>query len=401
MSYQVVKVTKQGYSRASLGNIGNELDRAEGVEHRNSEINPAYTYLNKSFKDADKGGWYKTFDRILKETGASFTDKKGAAAFQGIVITSDTAFFENLGWVRGQPAPKAVEDFFEQAYDFAVEHIGYHGTDTNIISAKVHYDETTPHLQLDFIPITDDYKIKVYAKDENGKVLRNEKGSPVQLKDENGKYVFEHGTAPKVAKADFWRERGGQHSFTDLQDDFFEEMGERYGLERGEKGANKKSKTNHQYRQEQFDKEILEYVEALNPTPTKTEKNIFGKEKVVPKTPEEIQRDKDIATAQLILKRSADLDKRESFIEQKQAKLNKLAKQVEHNNSVVTAQKQQLDKDIADFERKKPLIVAAESRRQAQKLLDRNGIKLPDTLLDKPTRAVQQQLQAQQVQKGR
>ena len=71
-----------------------------------------------------------------------------------MIITSDKSFFERLGYVQGQPPPQ---------------------TDENILSAVVHLDETTPHLQLYYVPLVDTGKKKVYAKAPDGKVLRNEK----------------------------------------------------------------------------------------------------------------------------------------------------------------------------------------------------------------------------------
>lgn len=109
-----------------------------------------------------------------------------------MIITSDPTFFEKLGYVPGMTQPIEVMYFFDRAYKFALSYIGYHGTDKNILSAVIHFDETTPHLQLYYLPIVDTAKKKVYAKGKDGKVLRNEKGSPVQAKDERGKSVYEY-----------------------------------------------------------------------------------------------------------------------------------------------------------------------------------------------------------------
>lgn len=261
MSNQVVR-TKQ-FSKGSLKNILNELDREKGIEHRNDEIDLELSYLNYSYKDKDEGGALATFKRIIKENGCQdFVDKKGAVAFEGMVITSDTKFFEELGWVKGQPAPESVQKFFDDAYQWALGQIGYKGTDKNIISAKIHYDEKTPHLQINYVPIVDKYKKKVYEKDENGKILRNERGSGIQARDENGKIIYEDVSGvPKVGRADFWRERGGKFSYSLMQDSFHEKVGKKYNLGRGEIGSNKKHKTNHQYKAEQMKKELAEQQE--------------------------------------------------------------------------------------------------------------------------------------------
>ena len=162
----------------------------------------------------------------MQELNATFREKKKSTAFEGMIITSDTAFFERLGWKKGEETPYAVMEFFNRCYEFALQEIGYKGTDKNILSAVIHLDETTPHLQLYYIPVVDTAKKKVYEKGADGKVLRNEKGSPIQKKDEHGKSVYEYVELehPKLCSSDFWGERGGQLSYGNLQDSFHERI---------------------------------------------------------------------------------------------------------------------------------------------------------------------------------
>ena len=56
--------------------------------------------------------------------------------------------------------------------------------------------------------------------------MRNEKGSPIQAKDVNGKGIYEYNALPnpKICSSDFWEQRGGQVSFGNLQDDFYEQV---------------------------------------------------------------------------------------------------------------------------------------------------------------------------------
>lgn len=86
------------------------------------------------------------------------------------------------------------------------------------------------------------------------------------------------------------------------------------------------------------------------------------------------------------------------YTEQKESELSKVTKQIEHINKVVMMQKEQLDKDRVDFESKAPKRIAAEARRQAQKLVEDLGIQVPDVLLDERMRAVQEKLQIQSLQ---
>lgn len=195
----------------------------------------------------------------MNELNATFKETKKSTAFEGIIVTSDREFFENLGYVPGEQPPHKVIEFFDRAYKFILREIGYHGTDKNIISAVIHFDETTPHLQLYYLPIVDKGKKKVYALDADGKVLRNVKGSPVQEK-KNGKSVYEFVDLqqPKVCSSDFWEQRGGQLSFGNLQDAFYDEVSIRYGLGRGEVGSNKKHTTKYEWQKQQQETVLAE-----------------------------------------------------------------------------------------------------------------------------------------------
>lgn len=259
ISYQVVRIEQ--FTKGSLGKIGGETERTS-KRHRNEDIDSERTPLNLYFKKSE-GGLTAQWNRTMKDLNVTFWEKKDSTAFEGMIITSDTAFFERLGWKKGEETPYAVMEFFNRCYEFALRKIGYKGTDKNIMSAVIHLDETTPHLQLYYIPIVDTGKKKVYEKGADGKVLRNEKGSPVQKKDEHGKSVYEFVRLeqPKLCSSDFWGERGGQLSYGNLQDDFHYRIGIHYGLERGEVGSNRKHTTKYQWQKQKQKAELAALAE--------------------------------------------------------------------------------------------------------------------------------------------
>ena len=148
------------------------------------------TPLNYYFKKSE-GGLNAQWKQTMEPLNATFKETKKVVAFEGVIITSDKTFFEAHGYVPGEPLPLELQRFFADSYAFLKRQIGYHGGDQNILSAAVHLDETTPHLQLYYIPVVDEGRKKVYAKGADGKVLRNEKGSPIQAKDKNGKSLYE------------------------------------------------------------------------------------------------------------------------------------------------------------------------------------------------------------------
>ncbi len=240
----------QKFTKDSLGKIGSESERTSNG-HRNEDIDGERTPFNYYYKKSD-GGFASTWKNIVHEVNATFKETKKSTAFEGIIVTSDKEFFQRLGYVAGEDPPPEVMRFFNRAYNFILREIGYHGTDQNVISAVIHFDETTPHLQLYYLPIVDKGKKKVYAKGADGKVLRNEKGSPIQAKDKHGKAIYELNELeqPKVCSSDFWEQRGGQLSFGNLQDAFYDEVSIRYGLERGEVGSNKKHTTKYEWQKQ-------------------------------------------------------------------------------------------------------------------------------------------------------
>ena len=95
MSTQVVRVEK--FTKGSLQNIGNELERTPGIDLRNPDIDSSLTHLNPDMhKPDDAPNWFTRFSNILEATGARFNNKKGVCAFEGMIITSDTAFLRGL-----------------------------------------------------------------------------------------------------------------------------------------------------------------------------------------------------------------------------------------------------------------------------------------------------------------
>ena len=234
--------------------IGAETERT-AKSHRNEDIDSERTPLNYYFKKSE-GGLAQAWNNMMQNFGATYKETKKSFAFEGLVITS---------YVPSEPLPRELQKFFEDCYAFALRQIGYHGTDKNILSAVIHLDETTPHLQLYYIPIVDEGRKKVYAKGADGKVLRNARGSPIQAKDNRGKSLYEYVPLenPKICSSDFWEQRGAQISYGNLQDEFHEQVAWRYGLERGEVGSNKKHTTKYQWKKQQQEKELAEKNAAL------------------------------------------------------------------------------------------------------------------------------------------
>lgn len=251
MSSQVVRI--QGFKKGSLTPIGREVERKETdlLENRNQDIDKKRTRLNKFYKHT-KNGMHGEWKDICKNLNVVNSNKlrKNTIAFEGMIITSDKLFFENLGYIPGQKPPEKVKQFFNQAYEFAKKEIGFNKTDENIITACVHYDETTPHLQLYYVPVVDSWKEKVYKRDKNGKVMKTGKNTPIQARDDRGKIIYNqviNSETRRINRTQFWQNKGGKNSYSQMQDRFYEQISMNYGLGRGEKGSTKEHTTKAQW----------------------------------------------------------------------------------------------------------------------------------------------------------
>lgn len=319
--------------------IGAETERT-AKHHRNEDIDSERTPLNYYFKKTD-GGLAQAWNNMMQNFGATYKETKKSFAFEGLVITSGHEFFTERRYVPGEPLPRELQKFFEDCYAFALRQIGYHGTDKNILSAVIHLDETTPHLQLYYIPIVDEGRKKVYAKDERGKTLRNAKGSPVQAKDSSGKGIFTSAKLkrPKVCSSEFWEQRGAQISYGNLQDEFHEQVAWRYRLERGEVGSNKKHTTKYQWQKQQQELELAERAAAL----TQKTAQIEEADKVLQ------DKNANITAAE---KRLAQTQFRADLAEGRQAHAEREAQRLEREH-------ERLSREVA------PLTAAAEAFKQA------------------------------------
>lgn len=354
MSSQVVRV--QGFSKGSLGAIGKEVEREEKevLQHRNPDIDISRTHLNKIYKQT-KNGMYGEWQDTCKDMNVTNSDKlrKNAIAFEGMVITSDRDFFEKLGYVPGQEPSDKVKEFFDQSYEFAKQEIGFKGTDNNILSAVVHYDETTPHLQLYYIPIVDSWKEKVLQRDENGKVVKNEKGSPVQARDGKGKLMWNTVTDSeqrKLSRDSFWKNKGGNTSYTQMQDRFYEQISIHYGLDRGERGSTREHTTKAEWEQQKLNKEIVVNRKELT---------VLQKEVESLKSNLEYAKDGSILVPQLASKtKTADIQEQNKALRLEVAKLQEQFKQL----SIKTEQ--------LEHEKKETIRLATDRDGELRKALD-------------------------------
>lgn len=173
---------------------GMQIHERRERKHSNSnpDIDPTRTHLNYSLCDRSIGKTFnQTIDDIIeKEYTSSRKIRKDAVRMCKIMFTSDSEFFERL-------TPDQQRDYFQSCYNWATNRYG----EQNIISAVVHMDEKTPHMHLNFVPLVEDVNKKT------GEII----------------------TTLNVHKA----VGSGSRAFQKIQDDFYQSVGKRFGLERG------------------------------------------------------------------------------------------------------------------------------------------------------------------------
>ena len=191
------------YHKQDVAPIEKENERDENYEASNPQIDSERTRNNYRFTPYFGKTYTEFINGRIKELGLS--PRKDAVVMNSFVLGSDKTFFDGLAKIEQY-------NFFSDCYKFFAERYG----EENIIAAVVHNDETTPHMHLNLMPITSDRRLC-------------------------SKQLFDK---PQLQK---------------LQTDFYEEVGKRYGLQRGKEGSQRKHLSNAEFKA----KKIIEQAEAI------------------------------------------------------------------------------------------------------------------------------------------
>lgn len=187
MSYAIIR--NKNYKMGQLPYIYRHNER-KNTNYSNKEINKNNSIKNYSLKSINTS-YQKAFNLIKEKYKLKGQIKKVSNVMCELIITSDKDFFETIG-------EQETNRYFKLAYDFVVNYNNL--GEEFIVSAKVHNDETTPHLHIVFIPV-------VHTKDKKGKEIN------------------------KIACSEFWK---GKESYRILQDRFYKYVTNNgFDLERG------------------------------------------------------------------------------------------------------------------------------------------------------------------------
>ncbi len=191
------------YHKQDVAPIEKENERDENYEASNPQIDSERTRNNYRFTPYFGKTYTEFINGRIKELGLS--PRKDAVVMNSFVLGSDKTFFDGLAKVEQY-------NFFSDCYKFFAERYG----EENIIAAVVHLDETTPHMHLNLMPVTKDGRLC-------------------------SKQLFDK---PQLQQ---------------LQTDFYESVGKRWGLQRGKEGSQKKHLPTAEFKA----KKIIEQAEAI------------------------------------------------------------------------------------------------------------------------------------------
>ena len=188
MSYAIIR--NENYKIGQLGLIYRHNER-KNTNYSNKDINKQNSIKNYSIKSINTS-YQKAFKILKEQYNLKGQIKKVSNIMCELIITSDKYFFDLIG-------EDETKRYFQMAYDFVKDYQNL--GEQYIVSAKVHLDETTPHLHIVFIPVIHKFDKK------------------------SGKMV------DKISCSEFWK---GKDSYKKLQDSFYKCVKDNgFDLERG------------------------------------------------------------------------------------------------------------------------------------------------------------------------
>jgi flagellar capping protein FliD len=152
-----------------------EQDREGKIS--NKEIVPEKTHLNYDLVQSDLNLYQRVKKRVEEVRPVSRIQKNSVVDYSNI-ITVPQEQFKTWG----------IEDskeYLKEVYDYFCKEFGKE----NVVSAKVHLDETTPHMHLHFVPVSEEGKLQARKVMTPQRINKIHTEAPIYLQ-ERGFDVF-------------------------------------------------------------------------------------------------------------------------------------------------------------------------------------------------------------------
>lgn len=127
---------------------GKEMEQERKGKISNGEIDLDRTNLNYDLVQSNKNLYQRVKDRVEEVRAVSRIQKNSVVDFSNI-ITVPKEQFEKWGIDKSK-------DYLKEVYNYFCKEFGKE----NVVSAKVHLDETTPHMHLHFVPVSEEGKLQ-------------------------------------------------------------------------------------------------------------------------------------------------------------------------------------------------------------------------------------------------
>lgn len=158
----------ENYKKGSVGALEHHNLR-ENESYSNKDIDPERTKYNVVLKQPAASQYQDTKNIIDKAVNQVRSTSIWQSEF---IVSSDKEFFSNL-------SQEEQNRFFAEAYSYLSNEFGAQ----NVTCAVVHYDETTPHMHFDFVPMTEDSRLSRKEVMTRERLLKIQDGLPKYLKE--------------------------------------------------------------------------------------------------------------------------------------------------------------------------------------------------------------------------
>ena len=153
MSYLVLHMDK--FKKEAIRGIQSH-NRRERESRSNPDIDYDRSSANYELHESASTNYTEAIQRRIDALQLAKAVRKDAVRMCGLIVTSDSAFFQSL-------SPEDTRRFFEESKAFLAEFVGAE----NVVSAMVHMDEKTPHMHFFHVPVTQDGRLnanKIYTR---------------------------------------------------------------------------------------------------------------------------------------------------------------------------------------------------------------------------------------------
>ena len=166
----------------------------------------------------------QAWESAMKSMNARFHKRGKNIVLECLQFGGNKEFWDEF------PSEEDIAFYFRECYAYAIRKIGFLHTHENIVCAVIITEPNRRNLFVYYLPVTECWQTKIMSDE------KNEYGTKLQQTNDNGEPLYRDRLDidnPLLCHTEFWKQRGGKTSYSDLQEDFYEQISKRYGAERG------------------------------------------------------------------------------------------------------------------------------------------------------------------------